>query len=108
MGMAVTHALTSGMGGIRTAGDLVARMEISRGMKIDAAKAYVAGRLGVSEADLSDVTRMGEIREDLNLGTVMSRSGKAQAMEAKFHIAELLGIKINSVERFKERSGSTH
>ncbi len=105
MGMAVTHAMTSGMGGIRTAGDLVARMQISRGMKIEAAKAYVAKRLGVSPADLSDVHRMTEIREDLNLGTVISRPGKAKAMEAKFHIAELLGIKINSIERFKQRAG---
>jgi len=105
MGMAVTHAVTSGMGGIRTAGDLVARMQISRGMKIDPAKSYVAEKLGVSQADLSDVTRMSEIREDLNLGTVMSRPGKAKAMEAKFRIAELLGISINSTEIFKKRAG---
>jgi dimethylamine--corrinoid protein Co-methyltransferase len=104
MGMAVTHAVTSGMGGIRTAGDLVARMQISRGMKIDAAKVHVAEKLGVSPVDLSDVMKMNEIREDLNLGTVMSRPGKAKAMEAKFRIAEVLGIKINSVERFKERA----
>ena len=52
MGMAVTHAIASGMGGMRAAGDLVARMQISRGMKIDAAKAYVAEKLGVAVADL--------------------------------------------------------
>ena len=105
MGMAVTHAVTSGMGGIRTAGDLVARMQISRGMKIDAAKAYVAEKLGVSPVDLSDVTKMNEIREDLNLGTVMPRPGEAKRIEAKFHIAELLGIKINSIETFKKKAG---
>lgn len=105
MGMAVTHAIASGMGGIRTAGDLVARMQISKGMKIDAAKAHVAERLGVSPADLTDVAKMNEIREDLHLGTVILRPGKAKAMEAKFRIAELLGIRINSVERFKERAG---
>jgi len=105
MGMPVTHAVTSGMGGVRTAGDLVARMQISRGMKIDAAKAYVAEKLGISQVDLSDVAKMSEIREDLNLGTVISRPGKAKAMEAKFHIAELLGIKINSTEAFRERAG---
>ncbi len=107
MGMAVTHAMTSGMGGIRTAGDLVARMQVSRGMKIDAAKAYVAEKLSISPFDLSDVTRMTELREDLNLGTVISRPGKAKTLEAKFRIAELLGIKINSIERFKERAGWT-
>ncbi len=107
MGMAVTHAVTSGMGGIRTAGDLVARMQISRAMKIDEAKAYVAERLGVSPSDLSDVTRMTELRQDLNLGTVISRPGKAKTIEAKFRIAEILGITINSLERFKERAGWT-
>jgi dimethylamine--corrinoid protein Co-methyltransferase len=80
-------------------------MQISRGMKIDTAKAYVAERLGASPGDLTDVTRMNEIREDLQLGTVLLRPGKAKAMEAKFRIAEILGIKINSTERFKERAG---
>ena len=105
MGMAVTHAVTSGMGGIRTAGDLVARMQISRGMKLDAAKAHVAAKLGVSPEDLTDVGRMNEIREDLHLGTVILRPGKAKTMEAKFRIGELLGVRINSTERFKERAG---
>ena len=44
--MAITHAIASGMGGMRTAGDLVARMQIARGMKIGEAKKYVADRLG--------------------------------------------------------------
>lgn len=105
MGMAVSHAVASGMGGIRTAGDLVARMQISRGMKIGAAKAHVAEKLGVSPRDLSNVVRMTGIREDLDLGMVMARPGKAKAMEAKFRIAELLGIEINSVNRFRERAG---
>jgi dimethylamine--corrinoid protein Co-methyltransferase len=105
MGMAVTHAVASGMGGVRTAGDLVARMQISRGMKIDTAKAYVAEKLGVAPIDLTDVVKMNEVRDDLQLGTVMSRPGKAKTMEAKFRIAELLGIQINSVERFKQRAG---
>ena len=105
MGMAVTHAVTAGMGGIRTAGDLVARIQISRGMRIDAAKTYVAQRLGVSTEDLSDVGRMTEIREDLGLGTVIPRVDKANAMDAKFRIAEVLGVQINSAERFSERAG---
>jgi dimethylamine--corrinoid protein Co-methyltransferase len=105
MGMAVTHAVASGMGGVRTAGDLVARMQISRGMKIDTAKAYVAEKLGVAPIDLTDVVKMNEVRDDLQLGTVMSRPGKAKTMQAKFRIAELLGIQINSVERFKQRAG---
>ncbi|KKL57758.1 hypothetical protein LCGC14_2232220 [marine sediment metagenome] len=46
-GMAVSHGIASGMGGIRTAGDLVAWMQISRKMKIDEAKQYVAKKLGI-------------------------------------------------------------
>ena len=105
MGMAATHAMTAGMGGIRTAGDLVARIQIARGMKIDAAKAYVAEKLGVSTEDLSDVGKMTEMREDLGLGTVIPRANKAHAMDAKFCISEVLGIEINSTERFRERAG---
>ncbi len=105
MGMAVTHAVASGMGGIRTAGDLVARMQIARSLKIDGAKRYVADKLNVSPTDLSDEMIMNDIREELNLGTVMSRGGQAKGMEAKFRIAELLDIKINSVEVFKKNAG---
>jgi len=42
LGMASTHALASGMGGMRTAGDLVARMQITRGMRLTQAKESVA------------------------------------------------------------------
>ena len=67
-GMAITHAIASGMGGMRTAGDLVARMQIARGMKIGEAKKYVADKLSVAVADLTDPIIMKEVREDLNLG----------------------------------------
>ena len=40
------------MGGIRTSGDLVAWMQLIKKMKIDAAKQYVAQKLGVGIADL--------------------------------------------------------
>ena len=53
-GQAISHGVASGMGGIRTAGDLVARMQMTRGMRLTEAKEHVAGRLGVSPADLSD------------------------------------------------------
>jgi len=52
--MALTHMHASGMGGIRTAGDLVARMQMSKKMRLNEAKAYVAGKLKISVADLSD------------------------------------------------------
>ena len=104
-GMAIAHSTASGMGGMRTAGDLVARMQMSRGMRIKEAKEYVANKLGVSLLDLSDPVIMSEVREDLNIGTVTPLPGRAKGIEAKFRIAELLGIEINCVNRFRERVG---
>ena len=107
--MDVTHALAAGMGGMRTAGDLVARMQMSRGMRLKEAKDYVAGRLGCSVGDLSDSYAMEQIRGEKGLGRILDHSnlhpGEPNAMMAKFRIAELLGIPINSVERFRELSG---
>ena len=107
--MDVTHALAAGMGGIRTAGDLVARMQMSRGMRLTEAKQYVAGKLGCTVRDLSDSYAMEQIRGEKGLGRILDHSnlhpGEPNAMMAKFRIAELLGIRISSVERFKEMAG---
>ena len=107
--MDVTHALAAGMGGIRTAGDLVARMQMSRGMRLTEAKQYVAGKLGCTIRDLSDSYAMEQIRGEKGLGRILDHSnlhpGEPNAMMAKFRIAELLGIRISSVERFKEMAG---
>lgn len=104
MGMAVPHCLTSGMGGIRTAGDLVARMQMARGLKIDVAKQYVAEKLKIGVADLSNEVLMREVREEFQLGTIQSLAGFPKGIEAKHNIADLLDITINSVERFKSRT----
>jgi dimethylamine--corrinoid protein Co-methyltransferase len=98
------HEMAAGMGGIRTAGDLVARM-VMKGMKINEAKKYVAEKLGCSVFDLSDSAKMKEIRESLNIGTVLSRRNAATGIAAKMKIAELLDIKIPSVEKFKKLIG---
>jgi len=103
--MHVAHAIASGMGGMRTAGDLVARMQMSRGMKIDEAKGYVADKLGISVVDISDPVVMSEIREDLDLGRVNETPEVAKGIDAKFRIAEVLGIEINCVNRFKRKVG---
>jgi hypothetical protein len=102
--MAIAHAHASGMGGIRTSGDLVARMQMTRGMRLNDAKNYVAGKLGVSLEDLTDEVLMDEVRGDLDIGRPHSFAGKAKGMEAKFRIAELLDIEINSVKRFREKA----
>ncbi len=104
LGMAITHAIASGIGGMRTAGDLVARMQMTRGMKIQEAKAYVADRLGASVTDLTDPVLMSEAREDLKLGVLHPRGGSPKCMEAKFNIARLLDIDINCVRRFRENA----
>ncbi len=92
------------MGGMRTSGDLVARMQMARGMKIEAAKKYVAAKLGVAVNELTDAAVMAEIREDLKIGGVYSAIGAPKGIEAKHHIADLLGIEINSVKRFKQNT----
>ena len=103
LGMAVSHAIASGMGGMRAAGDLVARMQMTRGMKIDEAKKYVADKLSVSIADLTDPVIMTEVREDLDIGSISPLPGCAKGIEAKLRIAEVLGIDINCVRRLKNK-----
>lgn len=103
--MANAHQTASGMGGMRTAGDLVARMQLSQAMKIKEAKEYVAKKLGVSVSDLADPVAMDVVRKDLGLGMLSTclYPGTAKGIEAKFRIAEVLGIEINCVNKFKDR-----
>ena len=109
LGMQGTHTQAAGMGGMRAAGDLVARMQMTRGMRLKEAKEYVAGKLGVSIFDLSDPAVMTDVRSEHGLGRIhsyaISHPGQASFIEAKFNISRVLDIPINCVERFKERSG---
>ncbi len=109
LGMACTHALASGMGGMRTAGDLVGRMQMTRGMRLKEAKSYVAGKLGVAVSDLADPIAMHDVRRDLGLGRIpvqeLTYPNHPGAMEAKFRIAEVLDVPINSVARFTTHAG---
>jgi len=103
MGMHMAHIMSSGMGGLRTAGDLVAWMQISRKMKINDAKQYVAKKLGIGVIDLSDEEVMRRVREDLGIGIITSVAGSPKGIRAKIKIAELLEIPINSVTLFKQK-----
>lgn len=103
MGMPIAHIMTSGMSGIRAAGDLVARMEFSKSMRIGEAKEYVAKKLDVSTLDLSDEYVMREVREDLGIGVITSVAGAPKGIAAKMNIEKLLDIKINSCERFRKQ-----
>jgi dimethylamine--corrinoid protein Co-methyltransferase len=92
--------MSSGMGGLRTAGDLVGWMQIVRKMKINEAKKYVAEKLGIDIIDLSNEEVMRALREDLGIGMVTSVAGSPKGIRAKIRIAELLDIRINSVDLF--------
>ena len=83
------------------------RMQLSKKMKIGEAKAHVAKKLGVTVEELCDVVTMSELREDRGFGLAhVEPCAEANGgMEAKFRISEALDIKINSVERFKQRAG---
>jgi dimethylamine---corrinoid protein Co-methyltransferase len=101
MGMPITHVMTSGMSGIRAAGDLVCRMEFAKSMRIKQAKEYVAKKVGVTPADLSDEFVMRDIRESLGIGVVTSVAGAPKGIAAKMNIEKLLGLKINCCEKFR-------
>lgn len=101
--MSLTHAIASGMGGIRTAGDLVARMQLNYRMRLPEAKKYVADKLHVSSFDLSDSTVMRQLREELDIGLIEAVPGMAKGLAAKSHIANLLDIRIDAVEKLKEK-----
>ena len=78
-------------------------------MRLPEAKSYVAYKLGFTVRDLSDSYAMEQIRGEKGLGRILDHSnlhpGEPNAMMAKFRIAELLGVPINSVERFRELAG---
>ena len=78
-------------------------MQMTRRMKITEAKQYVAEKLGVTVRDLTDEDVMYPLRDELGIGQVTAKTGAPYGMMAKYRIAELLGIEINSVSRFKKQ-----
>jgi hypothetical protein len=103
MGMPISHIMASGMTGLRAAGDLVARMQFSKNMRIGEAKEYVAKKLGVETMDLSDEYVMRELREELDIGVITSVPGAAKGLAAKMNIEKLLNVKINSCDLFRKQ-----
>ncbi len=89
----------------------MARMQMTRGLRLKEAKEYVAGKLGVTPFDLGDVAAMTEVRSEFGLGRIhsyaISHPWQANFIEAKFNISRVLGVPILCVERFKERTGMT-
>jgi len=103
--MHIAHIFASGMGGIRTSGDLVAWMQLTKKMKIAESKQYVAEKLGIGIADLVNEEVMRQLREDLGIGIITSVAGSPKGIRAKLKIAELLDVPINSVDLFKSQTG---
>jgi dimethylamine--corrinoid protein Co-methyltransferase len=101
--MSVAHIMAAGMGGIRTAGDLVAWMQLTQRMKITEAKEYVARKLGINVTELADEEVMHQVRQDLDIATLPMIADGASGIVAKCRIAELLDIELNSVNRFKSK-----
>lgn len=102
--MDLPHFLTSGMGGIRSAGDLVARMEFGKNMRIKDAKQYVAKKLGIDVIEIADEFVMRDLREELGIGVVTGVPGATRGIAAKMNIENLLDIKINSCEKFRQKT----
>jgi len=96
--------MSFGMGGLRTAGDLVARTQMERKLKIREAKAYVAKKLGVEPITLSDEYAMTELRKKLDIGLIIALTGYAKGLAAKARIAKTCDFKINAVTRLFEKA----
>jgi len=81
----------------------VAWMQLIKKMKLAEAKQYVAEKLKVEVPDLINEELTRQLREDLGIGLITSVAGSPKGMRAKLKIAELLGVRINSVELFKSQ-----
>ena len=64
----------------------MAPLQPNRAMRIDAAKKYVADKLGVSVPDIAYVIALRELREEMNLGAVNECPGLAKGIDEKFRI----------------------
>ena len=95
--------MASGMGGMRTTGDLVSWMQMTRRMKINEAKRYVAEKLGIEVQDLTNEDVVYPLRKELGIGSISPDAGEVSGMLAKCKIAEVLDISINSVNRYKSQ-----
>jgi len=92
------------MGGLRTAGDLVARAQMAKKLKIKDAKTYVAKKLGIDLETMTDECTMKELREKLEIGSALSTVVHAKGIAAKARIAALCDFEIDCVKKFLEKT----
>ena len=83
----------------------MAWMQLIKKMKLAEAKQYVAEKLKVEISDLVNEEVMRQVREDLGIGMITAVAGSPKGMRAKLKVAELLDVRINSVELFKSQIG---
>lgn len=102
--MMASYHLSAGIGGLRTSGDLVARMMVGKKMKVQQAKEYVAQKLGLDTLEICDETIMREVREELRIDTITGIPGMPRGIAAKMNIEKLLGIQIASCEKFRQNT----
>lgn len=86
---------------MRTAGDLVAWMQLKRKMKISQAKAYVAQKLNLNIQDLTNENIMSKVRFEKGLSSVIPDHVEYAGIAAKCKVAQLLDISIRSVDLYK-------
>jgi dimethylamine--corrinoid protein Co-methyltransferase len=98
--MPINHEVAAGMNGMRTAGDLVARVQMAKRLRIDDAKKYVAEKLKMDVKDIVDPSIMREVRSELKIGEINARPETPYALAAKARIAQLLDINIKSVDMY--------
>ena len=100
----MAYRMAIGLGGLRTAGDLIARAQMENKLKIRDAKAYVAKKLAVEPMTLSDEYAMAELRKKLDIGLIIGLTGYAKGLAAKARIAKTCDFRINSVTRLFEKA----
>jgi dimethylamine--corrinoid protein Co-methyltransferase len=92
------------MGGLRTAGDLVARAQMGKKLKIEDAKKYVTKKLGIDLETMTDECAMKELREKLDIGSALSTVGHSKGIAAKARIATLCDFEIDCAKKFFEKT----
>ena len=91
------------MGGMRTTGDLVCRMQFAKNMKIDEAKKYVADKLEIDTFQLTEEGYVRDIREREGLGIVTGQPNSPKGLAAKMNIEKVLDLKISTCEHYRNQ-----
>ncbi len=77
-------------------------MQLTKRMKIEQAKAYVAQKLDMNVRDLTNETVMNRVREAKGLSSVIPDHVEYAGIAAKSKIAKLLDITIHSVDLYEK------